>query len=466
MEPSKPVIVSFEDYTWPMKTGMQPFKHQKETTRFWLLNPRGYNLSDLGTGKTLPSLWFADFLMLNKRMRRVLIIAPLSTLQSVWGREIFTHFPHRTYEIAHGSKAFRAGVIHGDCEFAIINHDGIVVMEDEIIAAKFDLIIIDELTAFKKHTTNRSKSMIRIAKTVKAVHGLTGSPTPNGPVEAFGQAQVVNSKNPFLPRYYTEFRNSVEYQVGVYTWLQKPEAASIVHKILQPAIRFERDLCIDLPPCQYEDLDVPLSPEQTAAYNAMKKELLIEYSQGEITAVNAAVKAMKLLQIAAGSVKDDSGNMFVINSEPRDSELWRIFEETGKHKLVIFCAFRASINHLVDMFRGRGAKAESIYGSTPHKDRAKHIRDFQDSDLQVLVIQPQSSAHGITLTAANVIVWHSLVPSGEIYAQANGRITRAGQLRKQLIIHMIGCPAEKRILNIVQGKGDTAHEVLKMFADL
>jgi len=449
-----------------MKTGLKPFTHQMSATKFLLMNPRAFNFSDLGTGKTLSSIWAADFLMCNDKVKRALIVCPLSTMQPVWGREIFTNFPHRKYAIAHGNKAYRESIIAGNADFVIINHDGVVIMEEVLIKAKFDLIIIDELTAFKKHTTNRSKSMINICRYAKGVHGLTGAPTPNSPTEAFGQAKVVNPSNPYLPKYYTAFRDSVEQQVGPFLWLPKPNAPDVVNRVLQPAIRFERDTCLDLPPCQYENVVVEFTDEQKKVYDQMKKELLVEYAAGEITAVNAAVKAMKLLQIASGSVKDDAGNAYKLDSSTRDDELWRIFEETGKTKLVVFCAFRASIEHLVEFFRKKGAKTECIYGSVNPKARADHIKSFQDGDLQILVIQPQSSAHGITLTAANVIVWHSLVPSGEIYTQANGRITRAGQTRKQLILHLIGCMAEKRILQIVQNKEALSHEVLDMFADL
>lgn len=458
--------VPLEDYQWPMKIGLKPFAHQIEVTKFLLRNLRAYNFSDLGTGKTLSSLWAADFLICNDKIKKILIVCPLSTMQSVWGREIFTNLPHRKYKIAHGSKNYRTDVINGNADFIIINHDGVVIMEEEIIKAKFDLVIIDELTAFKKHTTNRSKAMAHICKKVKAVHALTGAPTPNGPTEAFGLARVVNPSNPFLPQYYTQFRNSVESQVGPYLWIPKPDAANIVNRVLQPAIRFERDKCLDLPPCQYEDIEVELTEEQKLAYEAMRKDLLVEYESGSITAVNAGVKAMKLLQISAGSVKDDAGINVKLDSSTRDDELWRIFEETGKTKLVVFCAFRASIDHLVKFFRDKKVITETIHGSVDHKVRANHVKNFQDGDLQVLIIQPQSSAHGITLTASNVIVWYSLVASGEIYMQANGRITRAGQTRKQLIIHLISSKAEKRILQIVQGKESMSNEVLAMFTDL
>lgn len=444
----------------------KPFDHQVETAKFLLCNKRAYNFSDLGTGKTLAALWAADFLIINKKIRKVLIISPLSTLQSVWGKEIFSNFPHRKYVIAHGSKEHRINMIRSDADFVIINHDGIVIVEDEITKGGFDLIIVDELTAFKKHTTNRSKALSRIQLYMEAMWGLTGAPTPNGPVEAFGQARVINPKNPHLPKYFKIFQQQVQVQVGPFMWIAKPDSATLVNRILQPAIRFERDKCIDIPPCQYQTTIIEFSEQQKQVYAKMKADLLVEYSEGSITASNAAVKAMKLLQIAAGSVRDDNGNVMLLDSTARDEELWRIFEETGKTKLVVFCAFTASINHVTEFFRKKGAKTGAIYGDVPHKERAKLIEDFQERDLQVLVIQPQSSAHGITLTAANVMVWHSLIASGEYYVQANGRITRAGQTRKQLIIHLIGCQAEKHILNILQGKGDLSKEVLAMFAEL
>lgn len=460
-------MISFEDYLWPMKNpNHKPFKHQKETVAFLLNNKRAYNFSDLGTGKTLAGLWACDLLFCNQKIRKVLIVSPLSTLQSVWGQEIFDNLPHRRYVIAHGTKERRIAAIKSSADFVVINHDGVKIVEDEIIKEKFDIIIIDELTAFKKHTNERTKAMIRIARSARAVWGLTGEPTPNSPVEAFGQAKVVNPENPYVPKYFMQFKNAVEVQVGPFTWVPTPNATKIVHQMLQPAIRFERDKCIDIPPCQYIDMTVEFTEAQKTAYKQMKDELLLELQGGLITASNAAVKFSKLLQIASGSVKGEDGQVYHIDSKSRDDQLWQIFEDTKKTKLVVFCAFRASIAHVVEFFKSKGVSVEAIHGDVDHRKRAQNIYEFQNSDLQVLVIQPQSSAHGITLTASNVIVWYSLVPSGEIYQQANGRITRAGQTRKQLIIHLIGCKAEQRILNILEKKADLSNEILQLFIDL
>lgn len=468
--------VPFSEYAWPSKSAtFRPFQHQIETAVFLLQNKRAYNFSDLGTGKTMSHLWCADFLMVNDKVKQVLVVGPLSTMQSVWGSEIFLNFPHRKYRIAHGSRQDRLRAINSDTDFIIINHDGVSIPEvEEAIIKKIrlghiGLILIDELTAFKKHTTKRSKAMQRITAAMGAkggVHGITGAPTPNGPSEAFGQARVVNPYNPHVPRYFNAFRPLVEYQVGPYLWQAMPNAAEVVGRVLNPAIRFKRDDCIDIPECQYVERIVEFTKQQKDVYAKMKDDLLVEYEQGEITASNAAVKMMKLLQIAAGSVKDDNGSVMELDSSTRDEALWEIFEETGQKKLVVFAAFRASIEHLVKFFRERNVKVEAIHGSVDHKERARHIQDFQERDLQVLVIQPQSSAHGITLTASSTIVWYSLIASGEIHTQANGRITRAGQKQKQLIYYLIGCKAEKHLLNILTRKGNMSKEVLGLFEEL
>lgn len=461
------MILPIEEYSWPMKNPEHsPFKHQKETAVFFINNKKAYNFSELGTGKTLAALWACDLLFCNQKIRKVLISCPLSTMQSVWGQEIFDNLPHRKYAIAHGSREQRISAVVRDTDFVIINHDGVKVIEDILIKEKFDILIIDELTAFKKHTNDRSKSMIRVAKSCRAVWGMTGEPTPNSPTEAFGQAKVVNPDNKFLPKYFSAYRFMVEVQVGPFTWVPTKDAANIVHHILQPAVRYERDKCIDIPPCQYQNIVVEFSEEQKAAYKQMKEQLLLEYNEGTISAVNAAVKFSKLLQIASGSVKDDEGNIHHLDSSNRDKELWQIFEDTKKTKLIVFCAFRASIFHLMDFFTKKDVKVGCIYGDVDHSKRAKLIHDFQHGDLQVLIIQPHSSAHGITLTASNVIVWYSLIASGEIYQQANGRITRAGQTRKQLIIHLIGCKAEQRLLDILAKKSDMSKGILKTFVDL
>lgn len=460
------LILPFEQYHWPMKNPEHtPYSHQKETAIFLLMNKRSFVLNDLGTGKTLSALWACDFLLINKKIKKILISSPLSTVRSVWGNEIFFNFPHRKFAIAHGRREDRIHAINSDVEFVIINHDGLVTMERDLIKAKFDVLIIDELTAFKNHKTDRFSSAFEISKKVKAAWGMTAEPTPNSPIEAYGQAKVINEDNPYLPSSFYKFKDQVVDQITTHIQMPKEGAEKLVHRVLQPSIRFERDKCIDIPPCQYIDQEIELSATQKSMYEQMRKALIVEYNEGLITAANAAVKVMKLTQIAAGWVKNDEGEAQEIDSKTRLDALYDIFEGAHKHKLVVVTAFRAAVEGIDKFFKSKKVKSNFIHGSVAQNVRAKLISDFQNGDLQVLVIQPQSTSHGVTLTAADTIVWHSLVPSGEIYRQMNGRITRIGQTRKQTIIHFIGCQAEKRILNILKNKGKMSDGTLALFAE-
>lgn len=456
----------FDEYPWPIKAGNTPFIHQKETTKFVINNPRSFILNDMGTGKTLSALWGADILLINERITKVLIVCPLSTMMSTWVKDIAFNMPHRKYSIVHGTRDQRLRALNTPAHFYIINHDGVKIMEADLAAAGFKLIIIDELTAFKNFKAERTKAMFRIAYKAKGVWGMTGEPTPNSPEEAFGQAKVVNPFNPYLPPYFTQYRNMTMERINMYIYTPKPGSQKIVNRILQPAIRYKRDDCVDLPPCLYETREVPLTPEQIHAYETMRKQMLVEYHAGQISAANAAVKASKLLQIAAGDVKDDEGNIASYDCSPRLNELFDIFEETPQKKLVIFAANRASVERIDAFFKSKKVESGIIYGSVDQKDRARLISSFQGGTLQVLVIQPQAASHGITLTAANTIVWYSLLASNEIYNQANHRIIRIGQTRGQYIIHLIGCKAERKYLKMLDEKQDFSGSTLSLFEEV
>lgn len=457
----------FAGYKWPMANpDHKPFKHQVETAEFLLKNPKCFVLNDMGTGKTLSALWAADFLIQKGVIKRVLVLGPLSTIHSVWANEIKSNFPHLKYAVAHGNKpADRYNAIKSNAKIVIMNHDGIKSYNEAVLAGGFDLLIIDELTAFKTVSTARWKAARKIATQCKGIWGMTAEPTPNSPVEAFGQAKLVNEANPFLPKYLTKYRDLVEVKISMFVTIPKDDADKTVYKVLQPAIRFKRDDCVDIPPCQYIDMEIPMTALQTKAYKEMFSELLVEYERGEITSANSAVKFTKLLQISCGWVKDDEGNVYELEPSNRLEVAYSIFENAHKQKLVIASAFKASIKGIFNYFKEKGVKVDYITGDVKAEDRAKKIHSFQYGDLQVLVIQPQAASHGITLTAASTLLWFSLIPSGETYNQMNGRITRIGQLNKQTIIHMVGSKAEFRILNILKNKGIMSKEILGLFEE-
>jgi SNF2 family DNA or RNA helicase len=407
-----------------------PFDHQLETVTFMLRNNIGFILDEMGTGKTLSSLWATDILYLhNKIQTGVLIVAPLSTLDFVWAAELRERLPHRTFQILHGSKKERLSNLSKPAHYYIINHDGIKTITNALINKKFDAIIIDELTAFKNNTSQRTRTMQKIVKHIhrekkrRGLWGMTGSPTANSPLDAFGQAKTVNpSSLKQFGGYWTRFRDAVMIQLDMYNYIPRQGWQYVVANTLSPSVRHKLRDCIDLPPTLTEERAISMSAQQTKMYKEMKELFLTQYQNGEISASNAGVKALKLLQISAGCIYDEHKNHNLLDNKPKLNELYSIFEESGKDKLIVFATFRATIHQIESFLKEKNVKCDSVYGGMSKNIRTQKYDAFQNGDLEVLIAQPGTTSHGLTLTASRYIVWFTPVPSNETNKQANARI--------------------------------------------
>lgn len=460
---------SITDY-YPFPGVEAPFNHQVETVVFMLRNSIGYVLDEMGTGKTLSSLWATDILFLNNKIEHCLIVAPLSTLDFVWAKELRTRMPHRTYTILHGSKKDRLYNLKQKVHYYLINHDGVKTITDALAAKRFDAIIIDELTAFKNNTSQRTRAMQKIVRHVhtqkkrRGLWGMTGSPTANSPLDAFGQAKTINPKN--ITPYFTRFRDLCMIQLDMYNYMPREGWQNVVAQALSPSIRHKLRDCIDLPETLTEHRSIPMSKEQTKMYKEMKELFVTQYQNGEISASNAGVKALKLLQISAGCIYDEDANFNFIDNRPKLNELYSIFEESGRDKLLVFSTFRASILQIVDFLKRKGISAKAVYGGMNKNSRNIIYEEFQNGDLQVLVAQPKTSSHGLTLTRSRYIVWFTPVPSNEIFKQANARIVRPGQTRTQILIFMSNSPAENRTYRALENKERMSVALLDLLSSM
>lgn len=273
-----------------------PFEHQKETAAFLTTNHRCFVLNEAGTGKTSAAIWAADYLMKKGKVKRVLIIAPLSILSSAWQSDLFKVAMHRTVSVAHGAANKRKQIIKEGSEFVIINYDGVEVVVDEILEGGFDLIISDECTSLKNPSTKRWKTVKKIIKPNTRLWMMTGTPAAQSPLDAYGMAKLVNPEQ--VPRTFGGWRDMTMQHISQFRWIPKPRAKEIVHAALQPAIRFTKEECLDLPDVVYMTRDVELTPQQKRYYEVLRKEMLFSASGEEVTAVNAATKMGKLLQIS------------------------------------------------------------------------------------------------------------------------------------------------------------------------
>ena len=249
-------------YTW---TGQyKPFDHQKKTSGFLTINRRGFCFNEQGTGKTASAIWAADYLMQQGKINRVLVICPLSIMDSAWREDLFTFAMHRSVDIAYGSKKKRKDIVNGGAEFVIINYDGVSIVEDDIRAGGFDLIIIDEATHYKNVQTSRWKTLRRVITEDTWLWLMTGTPAAQSPLDAYGLAKLVNPDG--VPRFFGAFRDKVMYKQTQFKWAAKENANEVVFQALQPAIRFTKDECLDLPDMVYVKRNVELTKQQEKYY--------------------------------------------------------------------------------------------------------------------------------------------------------------------------------------------------------
>lgn len=429
----------------------KPFHAQEETAEFLTLNPRSFCLNDMGTGKTLAALWAYDYLRSVGRVRKMLVVSPLSTLERTWADEIFRHFPHLTCVVLHGPKAKRQKLLREDVDIYLVNHDGLKVIEGDLIArTEIDAMVVDEIATFRNASTGRWKSLAKVAKGREYLWGLTGTPTPNAPTDAWAQVRLIAPER--VPTYYGKFRDAVMKQLNPYKWVPRETATEVVADAMQPAIRFRREDCVDLPPCLVVDRHAPLSDDQATAYRAMLAKLSTEVSEQQILAVNEAVKLSKLVQIACGVAYALDGSEVCIPAPARIAAVLEVVEQ-APGKVIVFVPFTGVLNYVASEIAKAGWSVATISGATPKAQRDVTFGDFQSAkEPQVLVAQPAAMSHGLTLTAANTVVWYAPVTSNETYEQANARVTRPGQKLSQLVVNIEGTPVERRIYDRLREK--------------
>jgi SNF2 family DNA or RNA helicase len=435
-------------YDWPGQ--FKPYDHQKQTAAFLTLNQRGLVLNEIGTGKTQSSLWAADYLIKTGHVKKVLILSPLSTLERVWGDALFKEFTHRKFVVLHGTAAKRKQLLERDVQFYIINHDGFPIIADQTVGM-FDLVIVDEAAVLRNPSTQRFKLFRRWvdANPATRLWLMTGTPTPNDPTDAWALAKLVGS--PHCTKTFTAFREQVMMKIGQWKFIPRPESVDIVKHILQPAVRYTRDECFDLPDTVIQTRQVDLTPEQSLHYKKMLKHFVSEATEGTITAVNEAVKIQKLVQIACGVAYGDDGQHIELDCSPRVNLVKEVIEEAGE-KVIVFVPLTGTL-HMLEKELGKHWSVGVVNGEVSSHKRNQIFHDFQHSrDPHVLIAHPGTMAHGLTLTSASTIIWYGPINSNEQYTQANGRIERIGKKHVSNVIHIEATELEYRMYERLKNK--------------
>lgn len=454
--------VPYPKYGWPGK--YKPMEHQLEMVDFYLDNFRGFNLSEMGTGKTAATLWAADQLMVAGVVNKALILAPLSSLERTWQQDIFDVLMHRQAAIVHGTREQRTKALATDSDFYILNHDGVTITVIAKLIRKrkdINLVIVDEGSMFREARTEKYKALAALLRPDQRLWWITGTPAPNKPTDAWSQARLVNPVN--VPQFFGAFRRNTMTQLTQHKWVPKLGAKDLVFKALQPAIRFEKKDCLDLPPVVTISKVAQLTKMQRDAFKDMKARMQADADGTAISAVNAADKIGKLRQILCGAIKDpETGDYIELDHGPRLEVLKEVIDGASA-KVIVIVPFKGIIKTLAHELRD-DYTVGVLNGDVGIRARNEIITSFKTTaNPHVLLCHPKVMSHSLNLTEADTIAFYAPIYSNDEFQQVVERFNRLGQKRKMTVARIGAHPLEWEIYRLVDQRRIEQDTILDLY---
>ena len=449
-------------YGWPGK--FRPFAHQIVMSEFLTLHRRAFNLSEMGTAKTNAALWAADWLMQTGRVGKCLVLSPLSTLDRVWANDIFDTLMHRRCAILHGTVERRLERLNADVDFYILNHDGVNiprVMDAIMRRPDINLVIVDEASMFRNYQTRKYKNLAKlVARDDIRLWLMTGTPCPNEPTDAWALAKLVAPDR--VPKFFGGFKRATMMQVTQFKWVPKADAYTVAYEAMQPAVRFKKIDCLDLPPVTQQDRQCDMTKEQRKAFEELRKTMIVQAKSGEkVTAANAADKIGKLRQILCGSIKIDD-EYETLDHSPRLQVLLESIAEASA-KVLVVAPFKGIVRALekeLEEYYSVGV----LNGDVSIGARDRIIRDFKGGpDPHILLCHPKVMSHGLNLTEADTLIFYAPIYSNDEYQQVTERFNRAGQKRKMTVVRMAAHPLEWEIYRLLDNRQSTQNSILDLY---
>jgi SNF2 family DNA or RNA helicase len=411
-----------------------PHDYQTFATNFILEHPIAAVLLEMGLGKSVITLTAIFDLTLDSFLiRKVLVIAPLRVARDTWPAEIekWDHLNGLTYSVALGDEAQRKAALLKRAQVYIINRENVDWLVNKSgLPFDFDMVVIDELSSFKDHTSKRFKALRKVRPKVKRIVGLTGTPSANGLMDLWAEIGIIDMGQR-LGRFITHYRNSFfvpdkRNQQMVFSYKPLPGAEDeIYRRISDITISMKNTDYLKLPECVINEIPVWLSDKEKKVYDTMKRDLVLSLEGREIDALNAAALSNKLLQMANGAVYADDGSVARIHDHKLDALEDIIEASNGKPVLVAYW-FKHDLERILNRF-----PAEKL-------DSADSIKRWNDGEIPLAVIHPASAGHGLNLQAGgSTLVWFGLTWSLELYQQTNARLWRQGQKDTVVIHHII-----------------------------
>lgn len=411
-----------------------PYDYQKYATAFIEKHTEAAIFLDCGLGKTVITLTAIKDLLAKGKVQKVLVIAPLRVGKNTWPDELqkWEHLKGITYAVAIGSLNERKAALKANADITIINRENVewLVMKSGH-RFDFDMVIVDELSSFKSYKARRFKALMKVRPDIDRIVGLTGTPSSNGLMDLWAEFRVLDCGER-LGRYITRYRlnyftpDKTNGQV-VFSYKPLPGAEERIYdKISDITISMRARDYLKLPALVMNEVKVEMGAEEKKLYDQMKKDMVVDFSDTEIDAVNAATLSMKLLQMANGAVYGDDKKVYPIHDEKLDALEDLIESANGKPTLVAYW-----FKHDLERIRARFPGAREIKSS-------EDIQKWNRGEITIGLIHPASAGHGLNLQeGGSTLVWFGLTWSLELYQQTIARLYRQGQKNTVVVHHIV-----------------------------
>ena len=436
-----------------------PHSYQEYAIKFIESHPISALFLDMGLGKTSITLSAINNLLFDSfEIHKVLTICPLRVARNTWCDEIkkWDHLRNIKYAIVVGTEKERISALNEKADIYIINRENVDWLVNKSgYKFDFDMIVIDELSSFKNHQSKRFKSLMKIRPKVKRIVGLTGTPSSNGLMDLFAEFKVLDLGERlgyFIGQYRnTYFKPDKTNGAIVYSYKPLPNAEdSIYEKISDITVSMKASEYLKMPELVISNYQVEMSDDEKKQYDEMKKNLICEIKDGEITVSNAGSLSNKLSQFANGAVYDDEQNIVEIHSRKLDA-LEDIIESMNGKPLLVAYWYKHDLQRIKKRFDVREIKT------------GKDIADWNKGKIPVALIHPASAGHGLNLQqGGSTLVWFGLTWSLELYQQTNGRLYRQGQKNTVVIQHIVTKGSiDEQILKALERKNKTQEDLIE-----
>lgn len=419
-------------------------EYQSYCVEFLKTHPEAMLILEMGLGKSAVSLTaILDLMFDSFEVSKVLVIAPLRVARTVWPeeRETWEHASFLQMSVMVGSAKQREAALNTPADVYVINRENVKWLTDYLEKHKipwpFDMVVIDELSSFKNHQSQRWKALRKVRPKIKRMVGLTGTPAGNGLMDLWAETYLIDGGERlgrFIGRYreaYFKAAGMNPYTGVVFNYVPLPGAEEAIYsRISDISVSMKALDYLDMPEQVMVNHYVDMDADERAAYDSMKNELLVQMGDDVIDAANAAVLSGKLLQMANGAIYNDQKEMKVLHDRKLEM-LGDLIEQANGQNVLVAYWFQHDHMRIREYLASQGYTPRDLKGDAD-------IADWNAGKIQVGLISPASAGHGLNIQrGGHILVWFSLVWSLEMYQQTNARLWRQGQKNVVTIHHIL-----------------------------